>query len=842
MFGIKMKMGVMNRRGIFFSGDALIAMFLIFIVLIVAFPEKEDGSYETEVHQDILNTLSLLKVGDVNDAYVQSLIASGEITNLDKSLLEQIGEFYVTDIPKARAVADSVLSNLNFSENVGIWYGATLIYSSNSTPIENSTNVDVSRHILSGIEEGGNVTGFSARAFLISDMLSEYYYFGGYIGDGNLSISVPYTGNISTARLEIVANKDFDLYVNGILEGTYSGSPDEFTPVNYTLSVNNFVSGDNTVGFRGDNLHVAGGFLRITYKASASFSQSTKYRFPGIDGLINLYDGFYIPGSLISMNVYLHMNSSVTPTFLNIGNVTVYNSTTNDEEMITINDATLSSLLDYGDLSGNTIPLRLGLDNVSYTGVVQDVDVYSVTDLSGSMAPSCSGAGFWCCLFSGDFCGSEPTCNSCSGTWEDKLGLAKQGNDVFIDAILNYSGNRVGLVGYANDATAGYHVLSNDNVSLKNEVASWTATGSTCICCGINRASSDLVSYSGPEKFQSMVVMSDGEANVQCAQQGTGDAKDDAIQAACDAKNDNITVHAVGFGSGADEATLQAIAQCGNGTYFYSDIEELADIYQQIAGSIIAEYVEQTLGVVGDLNTKLFDDSYVEFDYVNGSFPLGLILTLENDFSGSYGGMFSVPDEATVVETRVTSYSGPRWTDNLKINGADVYKLSNYGEDYVSLGDPYIVNIPNALVVPGSSNVVNLTTGVSPTNSSAGSTYNKVLLTIVKNASAFSEIKVSANGCFWTVEFEDGSFAMANIPETYSGSDVCFYDSITMGQIDNPNDALQVAVLNLLKELDIDSDGRVDFLFNEEELQVSLNQVTGIPFTWTTEVQSRRWF
>ena len=34
-------------------------------------------------------------------------------------------------------------------------------------------------------------------------------------------------------------------------------------------------------------------------------------------------------------------------------------------------------------------------------------------------------------------------------------------------------------------------------------------------------------------------------------------------------------MHAVGFGSGADESTLQQIAQCGGGDYFFGDVEEI---------------------------------------------------------------------------------------------------------------------------------------------------------------------------------------------------------------------------------------------------------------------------
>jgi hypothetical protein len=821
-----MKRGMKNKRGVFFSTDAMVAMLIILFVLIIAFPLRGGNRYETEVHQDILNSLSILKVGESSDSYVLSLIASGDITDLDKSLLEQIGEFYVIDPDDARALASAVLGDLNLSGNVGIWYGSTLIFSSNSTPIEDAIDIDVSRQILSGIESGGNVTGFSARAFLSSDSVSNYYYFGGYVGDGDVSFLAPYTGNINDARIELVVNSDFDLYVNDVLIGNYGGSSDDFTPVNYSLPIDEFISGDNLVEIKGTNLHIAGGFLKITYKAEVEFSQAERYRFPGIDGLINLYDGFYVPGDLTTLDIFLHMNSSVKNVFLNIGNVSVFNRTTDDEELITILNSDLSSLLDYDELSETTMPLRLGLENLSFLTVGQDVDVFSVTDISGGMsacALNCSGGG---------------------GSPIKTIDLVRDGNKIFVDVILNGSNNSVGLVGYQSEAAEeDYHPLSNDDASLKNKIDEWIAGGSVCVCCGINKAAVSLVNESEGDKFLAMVVMSAGKANAKCDEQDTGSAVSDAIQAACDAHEDyGIDVYSIGFGDSVDEATMQSIASCGNGSYYYSDVDQIGNIYEQVAEEIIAKYNEQTLEFEAGLKTKLFSDSYIEFGYDKQDIPSGLILTLEEQFSNSYGGSFSVPSDVSVIETRVTSYSGPRWTDNAKINDNDVYKLSNYGSDYIVLGDPYIVNIPNSYVSPESSNAVNLTTGVDPANSSGGSVFNKVLLTLVKNATAFSDIKVSADGCFWTIEFDSGGIIESNIPDSYGGGDQCFYTSGNFGDLADENDAMQVAVLNLLTGLDVDLDGKIDFLFDEEDLQISLDQVTGIPFTWSSEVQARRWY
>ncbi len=221
------------------------------------------------------------------------------------------------------------------------------------------------------------------------------------------------------------------------------------------------------------------------------------------------------------------------------------------------------------------------------------IDAFSVTDLSGSMADQCINQNLTCC--SKTVCNTTAKCESCNGTWETKITSAKRANNAFIDGILNYSGNRVGLVGYEQ---AVYwwmpHNLSTNSTSLKNKVNSWVANGATCICCGINFVINTMGSQLTPDRGKAMVIMSDGQANVNCT--ASGNASLDAINAACRAyEYYGIKVYSVGFGSVAagnrlDERTLKQIAACGNGTYYYSDVESIVRIYKAIASQIAAEY------------------------------------------------------------------------------------------------------------------------------------------------------------------------------------------------------------------------------------------------------------
>jgi hypothetical protein len=1099
----------MRKRGIFFSIDALIALIIILIVVLIAVPLYGDRQQNSELHIDVLTTLSSLKVGEIENQFVMDRIADGSITDLDKTILEQIGEFYVSNgsLTLARDLASSVLSDLETNENVGIWYGNVLIYSTNSTPYESAVDVDVARQFISGIggQGNGSASGFSARAFLSNDLRNEFFFFGGYVGDGNLSARVSYNGVLNNVTLEGVIRtgdgSDFDVYVgdgNPVFVGSFASSVDEFTPVKYFLPIDQFSSGENFVYLRGEDIHIAGGFLKVSYQSEIPFQKANRYYFPGIEGLINLYDGFYVPGQLNDLEIFLHLNTSFN-SFLNIGNVTVFDSPTVDEQTFTITDGELSSILgDYTSLSLTTLPLRLGLGNLSdLLNQSGDADVISVTDLSGSMCGACQGGGFFCCLVNGGCSFNELVCqDTCGGDCTAGINEAKEANDIFIDLLLNNSANRVGLSGYEDQAfEEDFHELSIDSSSLHAQVDEWRAVESTCICCGINKGlrgvigdegkliayyplNGDVLDYSGngnnivlnsgsgiiggiegsgsnfnggdfielpqvatnvegslsfwvnvddfsgnhtffdmstgvntqdiyfyvaivngdlrfwfeneedvdfreieydvsgetagvwhhvvvswnfgdapsaelyfdnvlvdsdntitgnipygltpymgtqrpnnvgtgdldgqldeirfydkvltptevsglfdtssscgngaievgevcdddsrvcsangevgnqncnsacdgydscvevvDDRDDVLVVMSDGQANRRCPLQGLGASTDDAIEAACNAYDDyGVTVHTVGFGGGADTDTLISIADCGNGTFYSADINDIVQIYQNISEDILeALFDEQGLEVIGNVHTELYPDSYIEFNYSSGVPPFGLILTAESLFNDDTFGTFNIPNGSEVLDLRAISYSGARWTDTVDINGNVVYNLSNYGDEYINLGDPYSVNIPENLALE--ENIVSIITGVSPENKSVGSDDNKIIYTLLKNATSFSPIKSSAVGCIWTIEFEDNTNITIPVPLGYAETEECYYtsDPVTFFDPVVSNDAFQIATFNLLKELDFDDDHLVDVVFTAQDLEISTSEIVGIPYTFYTEVQVRIW-
>jgi hypothetical protein len=190
-----------------------------------------------------------------------------------------------------------------------------------------------------------------------------------------------------------------------------------------------------------------------------------------------------------------------------------------------------------------------------------NVSVVSVADVSGSMRPNYGGIP------------------------GNKIGELRDATRPFINSILNNTGNQMGLVAYSTGIMEEQsHPLSEDNESLIAIVDSWTFYQWTCICCGIERAITYL-DAANEDDYKIMIVMSDGEANYRCNPNAYDEilAPIHAIDAARTAFEDhNITVHAIGFGADADTDTLEAIADAGNGSYYFADLGELEYIYEEL--------------------------------------------------------------------------------------------------------------------------------------------------------------------------------------------------------------------------------------------------------------------
>lgn len=814
---------------------------------------------------DVLNKMGVLDtIGDEWTSGNQSLAA-----NLSEEYLDQL-----------------VPANMGYR----MTFDDSVIVENARVPESRAAAETHSLRLLAGFSENRTSIGSVSRAFITgitSKTSSAYAYFGGFVGQGNLTrhLHVPDGAEVTGAYMELDAGAPFDMYVNSQSCGSYSpGGGYLEADIKEDVSDCAFSAGTNTIELRftggnSSDRFIGGGFVRVTYNTSALNESGEAgqgvYEFPGIDGFINHFSSFYVPGTLTAMSAHLEFDNNYT-TYLKIGDVLVYNSTGSpSKQTVDLDDAYLSGKLNYNTLSKNTVPIRLGTSNVSQVVERGNADVVLITDLSGSMMhPIGADSGT----------GTLRACNDSALLDNDtrRISLAKCLDKDFIGIILNSTGNRVGLVGFNGDAYAD-HSLSTDASSLKGAVDDYpdSPSGGTCVCCAINRAYNMLEAEAAPGKDKYIIVMSDGITGyccgitgwwwwAECDDQGTSTIgrfsdcagnSSDCAGPQCDGAisnaiwssgraRDNLeaTVHAVGFGpvGGCENAnyTLHQVAASGNGSYCHSaNATELKDCYIQFAQGIVdASVKSQVVNLTGSVApSKLYPDSYISYTYT----PLSPALeygevTMSYD-TGRFNdtadceGTFYIPADVGVVDAKATSYSSEHWTHYLHIDNSNgiraLFRLSNYGSDYFSLGDPYIVSIRPDYIEAGENNTIKIMTGDSADNETGCSPDNRAILTIkLRGSVGYGDVFPESEGCDWTIEFEDGGTLEVTVPEDYEGSSRCSYmaGNITYRE----DDAQADAVYRLLRNLDMDDDGRADVKFDASQLDLDLGQTGGVRSLW----------
>ncbi len=502
------------KKGIFFTIDSLLASGIVILTVLLVSTfyinehKKVNVSYAS---QDLVRVFSTLKIGEVDNEYVASLISSGEITNVNYTIIEQIGDFWAQDrMDLAQKIAINLTHDL-----IPAAYGFSLlideeeIYSRN---VQLRKALVSSRKLVTGITKAQPTDGFSARVLLQgikSKKTNAYVYFGGYEGDGNLTKKLTLPNDVTSfesAYLEVDAGGNFTLYINGFESGDFvkgSAGGGSLLADKWNLTSKNltfFKAGENTVtlNFTSDQSYIAGGFLKVKYETS-SFNGTEvpgyeKNLLPGIDGLINLYSSVYFPSNLTNMSVYLHFKSS-NPLYLTIGNSTVFEyGGSNQIVEFTLNSSNLSesmksSALSYDFLKGKTVPFRLGLS--SGILAVGGADSILITDRTNSMSKCDVPAS---CSLSG-LCDTNPN----GGCHMRRIDAAADSDRKYIEIMLNETkkNNKVGLVGFGFDTNPVCDIrdFSQDNSSLAN----WTTyykrnawCGNTCISCGVYSATQML--------------------------------------------------------------------------------------------------------------------------------------------------------------------------------------------------------------------------------------------------------------------------------------------------------------------------------------------------------------
>ena len=310
MYGHKMagkkaiKPGHKSRTAVFFSIDAVFALFLLASAIVMSslyYSYTQKTSQLGYFSKDILNILASTRIKDINNSYVSSLINDSNITDTNITLLEQIGIFWATG---KQSMAENLAKNITY-RLVPEGYGFSIVMGNDTIWQRNGTTnktLIVYKSMITGIQKARPIKGTSARVSLsgsTEQLRSDYIYFGGFVGQGNITVlerSLPYDANVSSVYLEADVGSSFWLYINNTLcsflvsNNTVENLSSEAWNMNNCSGM--FNKGLNTeirIEFNSTDIstnYFGGGYLRIMYSTNEVFNKNFSqgyYYFPGIN-------------------------------------------------------------------------------------------------------------------------------------------------------------------------------------------------------------------------------------------------------------------------------------------------------------------------------------------------------------------------------------------------------------------------------------------------------------------------------------------------------------------------------------------------------------------------------
>ena len=144
------------KKAIYFTLDSIIAggIVLTIIMLLSSFYSKEpDATHLNYLSNDLISILGSVKVKEIGNSYIKSLINDGTITNLDNTVLQQIGEFWAdNEIDLAKKTALNVTEPwLSTHTGSGVWINNEVIYNKD-VPVK--MYLISSKKMISGIAKG----------------------------------------------------------------------------------------------------------------------------------------------------------------------------------------------------------------------------------------------------------------------------------------------------------------------------------------------------------------------------------------------------------------------------------------------------------------------------------------------------------------------------------------------------------------------------------------------------------------------------------------------------------------------------------------------------------------
>lgn len=838
--GLKIRL---SKKAVFFTIDAILATSIIVMTIVMAssfYIKEKNADSNGHTATDLIRVLSSIKVGEIENSYVKGLVSNGTLTKVNISVAEQIGELWAAgDSSLAAGIIKNITEPLVPERlGLGLWINDEQVYKRSKAI---SKSLVSSRKIISGIAKEKPVESYVSRTYLTGikeKPVYSYAYFGGYTGDGNVSVNIrlpdEYT-NITEMYLEMQINSQFSLYINGLFSGNYTDIvTGQKRADSYVVDLAYYTNlktswNDVTILFTNATGHIGGGFVRVKSTTENTNFTGVDYSgayvtkkdyLPGIKGVINLYSSFFIPGDIQKVEMYLNYSSNY-PLFVNFGNITVYESNLTGDVNSTVNHSYILARFgnNLSQLSRKTVPLRIGhfsTDKSRYS------DTMLCTDLSASMDTA-----------------DVPPDN------EERLEVTKEVEKQFIEYVFNISTrNYIGLVGYyATTPSNRFNGLTNQSSVLKDKIDnSFFTLGSdnSCFACALKRAEEEINANSGPGQNRAIIIMSDGYSDkcYDVSPCSGNSATAEAISIACSIHQDsNISIYAIGFGIGADNTTLKNISvDCGGGLFFHSYNETgLLEVFKRIADNILTLGFTKQIAVSENVYSSISKDSYIYVEYAPDVPPYiygKMAVTVEQPPFGNAAttGSIDIMPNATVTNAKVTSYSGDEWTDIVNLSGNEVFDLSDYNGSYPEMGDPFLISLPSSLLTPGSNSIsIKTASDRYPQNETGGSEDDRAIYDMLIDTTVdFSASGEFAQGCNWTIKYEDDSTEVISVPAEYSGENLCNYED----GIYDEDDAIQAAFNAMLQRLDTNSNMKIDFKFEEESLFTKSVIIPGVPTLW----------
>ncbi|MBW2999982.1 hypothetical protein KY339_04880 [Candidatus Woesearchaeota archaeon] len=223
----------LKKQAAFFTIDALVgAMILITGILLLtsSYVSDQPRINLNYLSQDIINVLGTLTINELNstNSYVNGLITDGNITHLNNTVLEQIGEFWAKN---DMGLAENLTRNITEgfvpdAYGFGLWISNELIYKRN-IPI---TSIVTSKRIISGMEKAKPIKGFvsKARATVVNRNMTKVISIspegaGWFNGEARISKFFNFSGDYTLGKVTFyvsvhIGNNDDDFTAdfNGI--------------------------------------------------------------------------------------------------------------------------------------------------------------------------------------------------------------------------------------------------------------------------------------------------------------------------------------------------------------------------------------------------------------------------------------------------------------------------------------------------------------------------------------------------------------------------------------------------------------------------------------------------